>query len=278
MSELERDVAGQYSGYDVLNRVREGLARMGEDSSSVRPEALKAVDEFHIGGAQATNYLLDQLDIGSASRVLDIGSGIGGAARLIAGRFGCAVTGIDLTPDFVDTARALTEMCGMAGQVRFEVASATALPFDDGAFDLAMLLHVGMNIPDKQAVFREARRVLVSGGVFAVYDVMKVGPGELAYPVPWADTPAISALAAPEVYRSAAEAAGLALAREENRAAIALEFFARIQAQASNSAPSPLGLHQLMGPTVGIKVGNMIEAIGSGVIAPVIMIFQAPPT
>src|SRR5690606_33691687 len=107
----------------------------------------KAVDEFHIGGAEATAALLDQLDIGPDTRVLDIGSGIGGPARTIAERTGARVTGVDLTPDFVETARSLTETVGLSAD--FVVGSALDLPFADAAFDLATLIHVGMNIPDK---------------------------------------------------------------------------------------------------------------------------------
>jgi SAM-dependent methyltransferase len=274
MSDLERAVTRHYGSYQVLEKIRAGLTELGADLSDVSPNQLKAVDEFHIGGAEATSALLDKLDIGSDTAVLDIGSGIGGPARTIALRFGCPVTGVDLTPDYVETARTLSEMVGMGDRIRFEVGSATALPFPDRSFDLATLLHVGMNIPDKPAVFREARRVLRAGGVFAVYEVMRVGEGELRFPVPWAETPDLSALDRPEAYRKAAEAAGFNLAEEEDRRAIALDFFARVQAQAAGKGPSPLGLHNLMGPTVMEKTTNMIAAIKAGIIAPVQMIFR----
>jgi SAM-dependent methyltransferase len=276
MSDLERGVADQYSAYDVLERIRAGLVAMGEDPDHVHPDVLKNVDEFHIGGAEATAHLLDELDIRPETRVLDIGSGIGGPARLVAGRFGASVTGVDLTPDFVATAEALTGMCGMSDRVAFKVGSATALPLDDGAFNLALMLHVGMNIPDKAAVFREARRVLADGGVFAVYDVMRIGPGEIGYPVPWADSAAISSVAAPKDYRDMAGKAGFTLDKEENRRDIALDFFSRIQAAVQKSAPPPLGLHNLMGASIGDKMKNMIAAIKAGTIAPVQMIFHAP--
>ena len=87
---------------------------------------------------------------------------------MIATRYGCRVTGVDLTPQFVETARALSAMCGMEDRVRFEVGSAVALPFPDASFDLALLLHVGMNVPDKAALFREARRVVVKLGTSVV--------------------------------------------------------------------------------------------------------------
>ncbi len=274
MSDLEGAVTRHYGSYDVLDRIRAGLTAMGIDLQQVRPEQLKAVDEFHIGGAEATSALLDRLEIRPDTAVLDIGAGIGGPARMIALRYGCKVTGIDLTPDFVEAARALSDMVGLGDRVRFEIGSATALPFADRSFDLALLLHVGMNIPDKAGVFREARRVLRDGGTFAIYEVMRVGEGELSFPVPWAETPDLSALDRPEAYRTAAKSAGFALVEEEDRRAIALDFFARLQAQISGTAPAPLGLHNLMGPTVKEKSANMIAALRAGTIAPVQMIFR----
>jgi ubiquinone/menaquinone biosynthesis C-methylase UbiE len=101
---------------------------------------------------------------------------------MIAARYGCRVTGVDLTPDFVNTARALSKMCGMANRVRFEVGSAVELPLPDASFELALLLHVGMNVPDTATLFREARRVLRERGTFALYEVMHTGAGDLSFP------------------------------------------------------------------------------------------------
>ena len=274
MHDIETGVSKHYASYDVLARIRTGLVEMGHDPDRIAPEVLKPVDEFHIGGAEATATLLEKLDIRTDMDVLDIGSGIGGPARMIAARYGCRVTGVDLTPHFVETARALSGMCGMSDRVRFEEGSATALPLPDASFDLALLLHVGMNVPDKMALFREARRVLRDGGTFAVYEVMRTGDGDLAFPVPWAETPNLSALETPQTYRAAAKAAGFTLEAEENRREVALDFFSRLQKQAASGAPPPLGLHNLMGPTVKEKVANMIAAVRAGTIAPVQMIFS----
>ena len=271
---VESGVISHYSAYDVLAKIKDGLVRMGVDPDHVEPGVLAPVDEFHIGGAEATAALLDRLDVRPGMEVLDIGCGIGGPARAMARRSGAHVTGIDLTPDFVETARELSRISGMGDAVAYEVASATDLPFVDGRFDLATMLHVGMNIPDKDALFSEAARVLRAGGTFAVYDVMRTGSGELTFPVPWAESDAVSALAEPKAYRSAARASGLRLAHEEDRREVALAFFERIQAAASGSAPAPLGLHLLMGPTVRDKTANMMAAIRAGTIAPVQMIFR----
>lgn len=274
MGSIEQGVADHYAAYDVLANIRRGLAQMGHDPDAITPDVLKPVDEFHIGGAEATAALLARLGFRAGMDVLDIGCGIGGPARAIALSTGATVTGIDLTPDFIVTARSLSRMAGMGDRVRFETASATALPFADAAFDGATMLHVGMNIPDKAGVFAEAARVLKPGAVFAVYDVMRTGEGALDFPVPWAEREELSALETPGRYRDCAWAAGFTLESEENRCSIALDFFARVQAQASGAAPSPLGLHLLMGPTIRQKTANMIAAIKAGTIAPVQMIFR----
>ena len=61
------------------------------------------------------------------------------------------------------------------------------MPFEDGAFDRAMMLHVGMNIADKAGLLEEVARVLVAG-VFGIYDMMQVGEGTVSFPMPWAST------------------------------------------------------------------------------------------
>src|SRR5918997_6130925 len=119
MSDVESGVSKHYSSYDALARIRDGLKDMGLDPDNISPEVLKPVDEFHIGGAEATAALLDNLDIRPDWEMLDIGSGLGGPARVIAARYGCRVIGVDLTPHFVETARALSAMSGMADRVRF---------------------------------------------------------------------------------------------------------------------------------------------------------------
>ncbi|MBL8584583.1 MAG: class I SAM-dependent methyltransferase [Rhizobiaceae bacterium] len=272
--DVEKGVAQHYAAYEVLPRIRAGLQAMGLDPDHVRPDDLKQVDEFHIGGAEATAWVLSGLDIRAGMDLLDIGCGIGGPARAMALATGARVTGVDLTPEFVAAAVELSQMSGMADRVSFRVGSATDLPFASASFDRATLLHVGMNIPDKGKLFSEAYRALKPGGVFAVYDVMRTGEAELAFPVPWAERPEFSALARPDVYRQAAADSGFALIHQEDRRAVALDFFDRVRAQAVSAAPSPLGLHLLMGPTVGQKTANMIAAIKAGAIAPIQMNFR----
>jgi ubiquinone/menaquinone biosynthesis C-methylase UbiE len=71
------------------------------------------------------------------------------------------------------------------------------MPFTDRAFDCAYMLHVGMNIGDKIKLCSEVNRVLRPNSLFGIYDVMRIGGGELAYPVHTATTAASSAVATP---------------------------------------------------------------------------------
>jgi ubiquinone/menaquinone biosynthesis C-methylase UbiE len=97
-------------------------------------------------------------------RVLDLGSGTGKAARLVAERFPQAeVIGVDLAPAMVEEARRLLPQ-GLDSRIRFEVADASAVPFGDGEFDLVVLLNM---IP----FFDELARVTAPGGTVVVAHV-----------------------------------------------------------------------------------------------------------
>lgn len=275
MAGVEAKVAAHYGRGGLLERIRAGLAAAGADLDNPAPDALKPVDEFHIGGVTATEDLLAQVEIPTGAAVLDIGCGLGGTARLIAGRHGATVTGVDLTPEYVATAAALSEMAGVGG-VEFRTGSALALPVDDAAFDVATLLHVGMNIEDKITLMTEARRALKPGGAFVVYEVMR-GPetSGLTFPLPWAETPDFSFVAPLSAYEEAARAAGFEVTASRGRRDFALAFFDRMKAAMAASGPPPLGIHLLMGDTAKQKIANMIENIAANRIEPTELILRA---
>ena len=276
MPDIEQRVARHYGAEGLMQRIRAGLTALGSDPDAPRADDLKPIDEFHIGGVAATDRLLDPLDIGPATRVLDIGAGLGGTARHVAGRFGAHVTGVDLTPEYVQAAQALSTMAGFGARNAFVTGSALELPVADGGFDLALMLHVGMNIEDKARLMREARRVLRRGGVFAVYDVMR-GPNgaPLTYPVPWAAEADTSFVAPLDAYTAAATAAGFERQASTGRRDVAIDFLESFRQRVAQSGPPPLGIHLLMGDTAAVKIANMLAQLKDGRIEPTELVLRA---
>jgi ubiquinone/menaquinone biosynthesis C-methylase UbiE len=267
---VEDRVAQHYAQGRLEQTITEALAASGADLARLVPADLAPVDEFHIGGRQATVDFAAQLQISPNASLLDIGCGLGGASRYFAHERGCRVTGIDLTVEYVTVAAALAARVGLSEVVTYRQGSALALPFAAASFDGAYMLHVGMNIQDKAKLFAEVRRVLKPGAVFGIYDVMREGDGDLAFPVPWASTPETSFVAGAADYRRLLEAAGFAVHKERSRREFAMEFFRQLRARAADAdGPPPLGLHLLMGPTAPQKVANMIDNLQRGLIAPI---------
>jgi ubiquinone/menaquinone biosynthesis C-methylase UbiE len=267
--EIEKAVAAHYAHGSLEEAILSALAAAGKDVSRLTPKDLAPVDEFHIGGRLATVAFAQQFGPRPGMRLLDIGCGLGGAARYFAHEHGCQVTGIDLSSEYVDVANALAALVGLGDRVSCRQSSALELPFAPGSFDGAYMFHVGMNIEDKSRLFREVRRVLVPSGVFGIYDVMRLASGDLHYPVPWTSNPEVSFVADAESYRALLVAAGFEVLKERSRRDFALDVFAQMKTRGAAGTQAPLGLHIVMGANAGQKVKNMIGDITAGLIAPI---------
>ena len=268
-------VAQTYLHGNLLDAIKSALKEMGKTIDSLSIDDLAPVDEFHIGGRIATERFLDQLAFSNNSHVLDIGCGLGGAARFVADRYHNQVTGIDLSAEYIETGKTLCEWVNLDKQINLEHGSALDLPFSGHSFDSAYMMHVGMNIEDKPTLFSEVYRVLRPGSYLGIYDVMQQEQGELAFPVPWATTSSTSYLATPESYIQALNDAGFTLIAQSNRRDFAIDFFNSLRAKtAAKGGPPPLGLHTLMQESTLTKIGNMIANISDNKIAPVELIAQ----
>jgi SAM-dependent methyltransferase len=269
------DVAGHYASGGLLAAIRHGLERSGTTAERATIDDLAPVDEFHIGGRPATRHLCEQIDIAPDDRVLDLGCGIGGTARFLATEFGCSVVGIDMTPEYIHVARALSSWTGLADRTDFVVGSALDTGAASATFDRAVQVHVGMNIADKRALFAEVHRVLRPGGEFAVYDIMRTSLGDITFPVPWASDASMSHIESADTYRSALEAAGFDIVVVDDRGDVARDFFAQLR-RAETGSPPPLGLHVIMGPDALAKVRNMVTVVSAGSLAPTEIVARKP--
>jgi ubiquinone/menaquinone biosynthesis C-methylase UbiE len=273
----EQSVAQHYTHGSLERAILDALTASGKDLDDLAPADLAPVDEFHIGGRQATIDLADQLEIRPGQHLLDVGSGLGGASRYFAREHGCRVTGIDLTSEYVSTAELLAKLVRLENQVSYRHGSALNLPFAPASFDGAYMLHVGMNIEDKARLLAEVRQVLKPGGVFGIYDVTREhGEGELSFPVPWASSADTSFVESANTYRRLLEGVGFVIQKQRSRAEFAKAFFRHMRARAAQNGEQPtLGLQILMGAAAPLKVANMIENLERGLIAPTEIIARA---
>lgn len=301
-----QSVAQHYHHGNLLNAIEASLPSIGKTRHTVNIDNLAAVDEFHIGGQAATQHLLNQLPFNSHSKLLDIGCGLGGAARYIATHCGSQITGIDLTQEYVQTGNELCKWVNLSHLITLQHGSALTLPYANNAFNGAYMLHVGMNIANKQQLFNEVYRVLSPNSTFAIYDIMLneglndrindslndeqsalsySSPYSMAYPVPWATNENTSKLNTPQQYQQALTQAGFTINSVNNRHRFALTFFQK-QAEVKNSKASikpatsnasiPLSLHTLMKKTTSCKINNMIANINNQLISPVEIIVTKP--
>jgi len=108
---------------------------------------------------------LDKLPRGS--RILDVGCGIGGSARILAECYGFNVTGITISPAQVKRARELTPS---ELNCNFQVMDALDLKFEDGTFDAVWSVEAGAHMSDKTKFADEMLRTLRPGGYLALAD------------------------------------------------------------------------------------------------------------
>ncbi len=254
-AEQTDQIQAQYARGDIWATVASAIRGAGLDPDRLSLEDLAPLEEFHIGGRRASAELAEMAGLAPGCRVLDAGAGLGGPARLLAARFGCLVTALDVTQEYCHAAAMLNRATGLADRVTVRQGSALALPFPSGEFDAVWTQHASMNISDKPLLYAEVRRVLRPGGTFALHDV-HAGPVQpILFPVPWADTPSVSFLATPQETQSLVTSAGFELIQWRDRTQEAIEFF---KAWAAASQRPALGVHVYV-PDLAVKSRNQVR-------------------
>ncbi len=256
-------VEQHYTTAGLYERILNALQAAGKDLSTLTPNDLAAVDEFHTRGRQATEELARLADLRPGERLLDVGSGLGGTGRHLAVEFGCFVTGIDLTHEFVDTAAMLSNLVGLAERTSFRQASALDLPFPGASFDVVWTEHVQMNIADKERFYGEITRVLKPGGRFLFHDIFQGETGPVQFPVTWASDETMNYLVQAKDARSLLESLGLRAHHWEDVTERALAFN-RQRAGHAAGAPPVLGTQLLMGADAPAKIRNAFRNIEEG--------------
>ena len=250
-----------HDGGDPAAVVVEALRKAGRDTERIGIDDLAGIDEFHALGRPATMTLAELAHVERGAKVLDIGSGLGGPARFLAGRLGAHVTAVEPTERFRTGCIELTRRAGLADQIDVVEGTATNLPVPDGSIDVAWMQAVSISVSDKVGMAREIRRVLRPGGRLAFFDSTSGPSGDPFFPLPWADGPSESFVVPAEELRDAFERAGLQVeVWNEQEGAVAQIAQRGFEPTVD---PSQVGLGLLM-PDFETRMGNVGRSIAEG--------------
>ncbi len=270
---MNNEIKNHYASPGLYERIVQGLEAIGKSPATVDLDDLAAVDEFHLRGPEATQELIEILDVTADSHVLDVGAGLGGPARRLAKASGGRVTGIDLSEDYCSVGNKLTGWLGLSERVRLEAGDATRLErFAPSSFDAGWTIHVGMNIEDKGSLYASVARVLKPGAPFVLFDILSAGAEEPQYPAPWAATPEQSFLATADEMSAHLERAGFSIIKSKDQTSQALVFLDETIARMKKlGGPPPLGLQLVLGPTFKEIIASLRLNLAERRLAPTVI-------
>jgi SAM-dependent methyltransferase len=258
-----------YSAHDIESRILSAVRAAGlNPEQRLSPEDLGALDHFHTGGFHASLELLELAKIRAGHRVLDIGAGLAGPARLLASAIGCRVDCLELSSDYCAGAVLLNRLTGLDDRIEVHMGSALDLPFPDYSFDAVWMQNVGMNIADKPRLYAEIYRVLKPDGRFTFQEMAAGETATSYFPLPWATEPADSCLISAEEMLSALGESGFVAELFEDTSDTHLN---RV---VGNSAPGPLTLAVFV-DNLAQKAGNARRSLQEGQIRLVRGVFRA---
>ncbi|GHE79278.1 class I SAM-dependent methyltransferase [Thalassotalea profundi] len=270
MIAIEKMIEDHYTHGNLLKTIELALSQFDAKTDKELLRFLSAIDEFHIGGSEATMNLIKQAALSANSLLLDIGCGLGGTARYLARQFDSQVVGIDLTAEYLSVGKMVNQKLNLASQINLIQASALNLPFLDNTFDGITMLHVGMNIADKKQLFSEIYRCLRKGATFLLYDVMQVNQDKIIYPLPWASTVDNSFVSTLDTYIHILLEQGFEHLRINDRREFSLKFFNEQAIKRKQQGNKPqLSLQTLFKDNAKINFINLINQINSNALAPI---------
>lgn len=269
-------IADHWADRDIYGLIVAALEQASKSLDALTVEDLAPLDHFHARGFPATVELADRLPVEHGFHLLDIGCGIGGPARYFAQRFGCIVSGVDITGPYVEAANKLTALLDMGDRVVIQQGDGERLPYDDGFFDGAYAQHVTMNVSDRPRFFAEAARVLRPGGFFALTEHGLGALGSPHHPLPWSDDGSGEFLLSPSDTCELLAAAGFVDIESEDTGPSYLAAYRAALELADRGELPPLGVHVLLGATAREKMRNAARNIEEGRTHPVQVVCRKP--
>ncbi len=276
MNSMPSEHTRHYAPGDIDTASEAALTALDKDTSILSITDLEGIDQFHSGGLEATRLLATRAAISATDNVLDVGGGLGGAARVLAQEIGCQVTVLDLTEAYCRVGEKLTARAHLSDRVRFQQGNALDLPFEDDNFDTVWTQHSSMNIADKERLYAQIHRVLRSGGRLALHEVTAGSSEPLHFPVPWARNLAMSFLQPQDTFRATVTQAGFRELEWNDISNWTIAWFQNRQRAAQNASAvtNGVGLQLLLGPDAGIMARNFARNVQEGRVRVVQAVFE----
>lgn len=258
-----KNIENHYLVNNLYDNILEKLQSIGVDINEVKRTDLSSVDEFHVRGLEVSKELAQYIT-SSNLKVLDVGCGLGGPARMLADEKNCVVTGLDLSQEFIETAKALSKLVNLDSNTTFLKGDALDLPFERNSFDIVWTQHVQMNISEKKKFYSEIFRVLKTGGKFLYYDILKSSDNEINYPMPWASSEDLSHLINIVELEKILSSVGFNSFSNINQTDAGLSSIKQMLSNIKEFGPPKMGLNVLMGKDTRQKISIAFNHFNQG--------------
>lgn len=159
--------------YVDIHRINNELQELGiAPDQPLTPDVLYPFDQLHYHGIDAVRAAAGLVGLGRSSRVLEIGSGLGGPARYLAQTVGCHVTALELQADLHELALDLTRRCNLTKRVTHVRGDALTHPLEVGGFDAAVSWLAIHHIPDRPQLLERLAHAIRPGGHIYIEDLV----------------------------------------------------------------------------------------------------------
>jgi len=158
--------------YNNVDRIFNELREIGKStSSSLLVEDLTKFDQLHYHGTDAIDIFIEKLEINEKTKILDVGSGIGGPARYLADKTGAEITAIELQSDQNNLAKDLTKKCGLSNKVNHICGDILDYDFKNQTFDAVVSWLTLYHIANHEILLKKIFDLLNPNGFFYTEDI-----------------------------------------------------------------------------------------------------------
>jgi len=158
--------------YNNVDRIFNELREIGKSTSStLLVEDLTKFDQLHYHGTDAIDIFIEKLKINEKTKILDVGSGIGGPARYLADKTGAEITAIELQSDQNNLAKDLTKKCGLSNKVSHICGDILDYNFKNQTFDAVVSWLTLYHIANHEILLKKLFDLLNPNGFFYTEDI-----------------------------------------------------------------------------------------------------------